>query len=145
MGHRYGISALRTKELRGSDRAPKIAVVNTKAGQFPDHQLQARIFSIVFKEHLGETPSCHYLYRTSEAVSSTFCCLLFLSPPTEPPRTGHPWFRSVGRGRTAEPLPCCSRKPSRYTRSTPSFAVFVRKHVSSVGYGAFIYGWFAGV
>jgi|UPI00048E3D4B hypothetical protein len=57
MGHLWGISALRTKQLRDSDRAPKIAVENTKAGQFPDHQLQARIFSIVFKEHLGETPS----------------------------------------------------------------------------------------
>ncbi len=74
MGHHWGISALRTKQLRDSDRTPKIAVENTKAGQFPDHQLQARIFSIVFKEHLGESPSYHYLHLRSKAVSSTFCC-----------------------------------------------------------------------
>lgn len=57
MGHLWGISALRTKQLRDSDRAPKIAVENTMAGQFPDHQLQARIFQSCLKSTWARRPA----------------------------------------------------------------------------------------
>ncbi|AUM67529.1 hypothetical protein C0J56_00460 [Pseudomonas fluorescens] len=49
-------SALSTTE---NDRCgAKVALENTKAGQFPDHQLQARFITMI-KEHLGGNTQRH--------------------------------------------------------------------------------------
>ncbi|MGY0522925.1 hypothetical protein, partial [Pseudomonas aeruginosa] len=47
----------------------KVALENTRAGQFPDHQLQAR-FITMFKEHLAGNTQPSYFYRPEERFSS---------------------------------------------------------------------------
>lgn len=43
--------------MREQSRCGEVALKNIKAGQFPNHQLQAQRIFTMFKEHLDGTPS----------------------------------------------------------------------------------------